>query len=327
MKTRYVPLALLMLIALAGCSRVRAKSAFQDGNKAYKEENFKKAIVAYERALSFEPDMAEALFYLGSARQALFRPGKETPENKANLDAAIESYKTSLEKNSGSTPNLKAVKTNALAALTGIYSEEPYKNYDEALKYAEQLVQENPNDSKNLFAMANLFEKFEKQDKAEETYKKVVEVNPNDAKACGALAGFYNKPLWDGKSKFDQAIEVLQRCATIDPNDPQGFYKVSVFFWDKAYRDPLLADPQKDQYADKGLEAVDKALGLKPDYVDGLVYKGLLLRVKAQVSTNPRLRQQYLDQAQTLAKQAKELRLQQAEQAAPAPAAAASPAG
>ena len=173
--------------------------------------------------------------------------------------------------------------------------------------------------------MANLFEKFEKVDRAEETYKKVVEVNPNDAKACGALAGFYNKPLWDGKSKFDQAIEVLQRCATIDPNDAQGFYKVSVFFWDKAYRDPLLTDPQKDQYADKGLEAVDKALAIKPDYVDGLVYKGLLLRVKAQVSTNPRLRQQYLDQAQTLAKQAKELRLQQAEQAAP-PAPAASPA-
>ena len=321
MKLRYVAFALLAPIALAGCSRVRARSAFQDGNKAYKEENFKKAIVAYESALQFDPNMAEARFYLGSSHQALYRPGKETPENKANLDDAIASYKASLEANKADTPNLKGVKANSLAALTGIYSEDPYKNYDEALKYAEQLVAENPNDPKNLFAMANLFEKFEKVDKAEETYKKVVEVNPNDAKACGALAGFYNKPLWDGRSKFDQAIETLQRCATIDSNDPQGFYKVAVFFWDKAYRDPLINDQQKDEYADKGLEAVDKALAIKPDYVDGLVYKGLLLRVKAQVSKNERLRTQYLDQAQTLAKQAKELRLQQAEQSAPAPAA------
>jgi tetratricopeptide (TPR) repeat protein len=326
MKLRYVAFALLAPIALAGCSRVAARSSFQDGNKAYKEENFKKAILAYEKALKYDPNMAEARFYLGSSHQALYRPGKETPENKANLDDAIAAYKASLEANKADTPNLKGVKSNSLAALTGIYSEDPYKSYDEALKYAEQLVAENPNDPKNLFAMANLFEKFEKVDRAEETYKKVVEVNPNDAKACGALAGFYNKPLWDGRSKFDQAIETLQRCATIDPNDPQGFYKVAVFFWDKAYRDPLINDQQKDEYADKGLESVDKALAIKPDYVDGLVYKGLLLRVKAQVAKNERLRQQYLDQAQTLAKQAKELRLQQAEQAAPAPAPAASPA-
>jgi tetratricopeptide (TPR) repeat protein len=320
MKIRRATLVIVLIvpIAAAGCARVRAKSAFRDGNKAYKEENYKKAAQLYQRALELDPSMAEARFYLGSSEQAMFRPGKETPDNKAHLDAAVEAYKASLESNTGETPNLKQVKANSLAALTGIFSEDPFKNYDEALKYAEQLVQSNPNDPKNLFAMANLFEKFEKVDRAEETYKKVVEVNPQDAKACGALAGFYNKPLWEGKSKFDQAIEVLQRCATIDPNDPQGFYKVSVFFWDKAYRDPMLSDKQKDEYADKGLEAVDKALAIKPDYVDGLVYKGLLLRVKAQVTNNQKLRAQYLDQAQTLAKQAKELRLQQAEQAAPA---------
>jgi tetratricopeptide (TPR) repeat protein len=321
MKMRYAALALLAPLVLSGCSRVQSRSAFQDGNKAYKEENFKKAISFYQKALDYDPNMSEARFYLGSAYQALYRPGKETPENKANLDQSIEAYKASLETNQADTPNLKAVKANTLAALTGIYSEDPYKNYDEALKYAEQLVAENPNDPKNLFAMANLFEKFEKVEKAEETYKKVVEVNPSDAKACGALAGFYNKPLWEGKSKFDDAISTLQRCATIDPNDPSGFYKVSVFYWDKAYRDPLITDQQKDEYADRGLESVDKALAIKPDYVDGLVYKGLLLRVKAQVAKNERLRTQYLDQAQTLAKQAKELRLQQAEQAAPAPAA------
>ena len=311
-------LLLLFTVASTGCARVRAKSAFRDGNKAYKEENYKKAVGFYEKAVELDPSMAEALFYLGSAHQALFRPGKEALDNKAHLDTAIDDFKKSLDANTGSSPSLKAVKANTLAALTGMYSEEPFKNYDEALKYADQLVQENPNDPKNLFAMANLFEKFEKVDRAEETYRKVVEVNAKDAKACGALAGFYNKPLWDGKSKFDQAIETLQRCATIDPSDPQGFYKVSVFYWDKAYRDPLLNDKQKDEYADKGLESVDKALAIKPDYVDGLVYKGLLLRVKAQVTNNPKLRQQYLDQAQTLAKQAKELRLQQAEQAAPA---------
>lgn len=324
MKIRSQAIALLLIapILTAGCSRVRARSAFKDGNKAYKEENFKQAVKDYQHAVDLDPTMAEAMFYLGSAHQAQFRPGKETPDNKAHLDEAIKQYKASLDANTGATENLKKARFNSLAALTAIYSDVPYKDFDSALGFAEQLVKENPTDSKNLFAMANLYEKFDKVDKAEETYKKVTEVNPNDAKACAALAGFYNKALWDSHSRFNDAIETLQRCATIDPKDPTGFYKVGVFYWDKAFRDPMITEKQKDEFADKGLESIDKALAIKPDYVDGLVYKGLLLRVKAQVTNNMRLRQQYLDQAQTMAKQAKELRSQQG----PATKAASSPA-
>jgi tetratricopeptide (TPR) repeat protein len=320
-RTRILGLVLLLPLLVGGCGKLRAKQAFRDGSKAYKEENYKKARDSYQKAVELDPNFSEAYFYLGSCWQSMYRPGKETEENKQNLERAIEAYNKAIEVNDGSTPNMKTVKQNALAALTGIYAEEPYRDFDKALGFAKQLVEHNPNDSKNLFAMANLYEKFEHVTEAEDAYKKVVELNPQDAKGCAALAGFYNKPLWEGRSRFEDAISTLERCATLDEKDPTGFYKVAVFYWDKAFRDPLLNDPQKDQYADKGLEAVDKALTIKPDYVDGLVYKGLLLRVKAQVTGNTRLRQQYLDQAQTLAKQAKELRLQQAAEAAPAPAA------
>jgi tetratricopeptide (TPR) repeat protein len=324
MKTRNHALVMAILVPLlaVGCAKVQAKAAFKDGNKLYKEENFKKAIEEYEKAIQFDPGMAEAYFYLGSSNQALFRPGRETPENKEHLDKAIEHYKKSLEVNKADSEMLKTVKNNTLGALTGIYSEEPFRNFEEAVKYARQLVQDNPNDPKNLFAMANLYEKFNRVAEAEETYRKAAEQNPQDVKACNALAAFYNKPLWEGRSKFDQAIDTLQRCAALAPDDPSGLYKVATFYWDKAYRDPMLDDPSKDQYADKGLEFVDKALGLKPDYWEAIITKGLLYRVKAQVSNNPRLRLQYLDQAQTLQKQALELRKEQQQagvEASPSP--------
>ena len=271
--------------------------------------------------MRLDPTMSEGWFYLGSSHQALYRPGKEGDENKSQLDAAIENYKKSLEVNKANDERLKRVKLNTLAALTSIYSDDPYRNFEEAYRYAEQLVQENPNDAKNLYAMANLMEKFNKIDEAEKTYKHVAELNANDPKACGALAAFYNKPLWDGKSKFDQAIEVLQRCAALTPNDASGYQKLATFFWDKAYRDPLLTDEQKDMYADKGLEMVDKALGLKPDYFEAVIFKGLLYRVKANVAKNPQLKQQYLEQALALQKQGLDMK----KQAADAEAAAASP--
>jgi tetratricopeptide (TPR) repeat protein len=322
MKTRFLMLTIAALVPLlGGCARVQSKMAFKDANKDYKEENYKKAIPGYEKAVKLDPSMAEGWFYLGSAHQALYRPGKESPENKAHLDAAIENYKKSLETNKAADDRLKKVKTNTLAALTAIYSDDPYRSYEEADKYAEQLVQENPNDSKNLYAKANLYEKFNKVDEAEKTYKHVAELNPNDPKACGALAAFYNKPLWDGKSKFDQAIEVLQRCAALTPNDAGGYQKLATFFWDKAYRDPLLTDEQKEMYADKGLEMVDKALSLKSDYFEAMIFKGLLYRVKATVAKSPQLKQQYLEQALALQKQGLEMKKQAAEAEAAASAA------
>jgi tetratricopeptide (TPR) repeat protein len=332
MRTRYrapVLAALLPLVlAGVGCNLVRAKAAFKDGNRLYKEENYRRAIDEYQKAVQLRPDFAEAHFYLASSHQSLFRPGKEGDENKMRIQNAIEHYEKALELNKANTPNLQQIRLNTLGALTAIYSEPPLSNYEKALSYAEQLVKDNPNDIKNLYAMANLYEKFNRVAEAEQTYEKVAEQNPNDAKACGALAAFYNKPLWDekgevwveGKStgarriKFEKAIATLNRCADIDPANPNGHYTLAMFYWDKAYRDPVLTDAQKADFADKGIEAVDVALQAQPDHVGSIVGKGLLYRVKAQLARNPAERKRYLDQAVLLQKQAADLRKSQQEQ-------------
>jgi tetratricopeptide (TPR) repeat protein len=318
-----IGLSAFALLGGSGCNGIRAKMAFKDGNKVYTQDKFKEAIVLYEKAVDLNPEMTEAWFYLGSSQQGLYRPGKDTPDNLKHLDDAISSYQKTLETNKGDTPNAKTVKQNALGALTGIYAEDPKKDYDKAKQYAEELIKEDPNSARNLFAMANLYERFGKVDEAEQLYQKAWQTEPagqnekekveSKQKACGALAAFYNKPLWDGKSKFDQAIDLLKQCADLSPNDEKGYYKVATFYWDKAYRDPTLDDKKKDEYADAGLESVDHALKINPQYADALAYKNLLLRVKGQVTQNPKLRQEFFDQAATLQKQALELKKQQAD--------------
>jgi tetratricopeptide (TPR) repeat protein len=329
MRTRYRASLLAVLLPLVlcgtGCDLVKAKAAFKDGNRLYKEENYRKAIAEYERAVQLKPDFAEAHFYLASSHQALYRPGKEGAENKEHLDAALQHYLKALEVNKANTPALKELRLKTLEQLTVAYSDPPLTDYEKALGYAEQIVKDNPNDTKNLYAMGGLYEKFNRVNEAEQTYEKVVEQNPKDVKACGALAAFYNKPLWDEqgnvwvenqskgarRSKFDQAIGVLEKCAAIDPTDPSGYQKVATFYWDKAYRDPNLSDKQKNDYADKGIAAVEEALKIKPDYWEAIIYKGLLYRVKAQVAKNPAERKQYLEQAVLLQKQAMELKKEQ----------------
>jgi tetratricopeptide (TPR) repeat protein len=160
--------ALLPLVVVGvGCNMVRAKAAFKDGNRLYKEENYRQAIPYYERAVELEPNFAEAHFYLGSAHQSLYRPGKEGDDNKQHLDQALAHYEKSLEVNKADSPNVKQLRLNTLGALTAMYSDPPLTNYEKALGFAEQLVKDNPDDAKNLYAMANLYEKFGRVAEAE----------------------------------------------------------------------------------------------------------------------------------------------------------------
>ena len=62
----------------------------------------------------------------------------------------------------------------------------------------------------------------------------------------------------------------------------------------------------------KGIEAVDKALSLKSDFVEALTFKGLLLRLQANLEREPARQQALLKEANTLSDRANELRKQQA---------------
>jgi tetratricopeptide (TPR) repeat protein len=317
-------LAALLIPALFGasCTRVRAKAAFKDGNKLYKEESYRKAIELYQRAITLMPEMAEAYVYLGSSYQALYRPGKdEDPNNKQHLERAIENYNKGLEAITSTTPERLKVRAMALGALTGIYAEGPFQDFEKALHYAQELTKDSPDDPKNLFAIANLYEKFGRVTEAEETYKRVTTLNPNDAKACGALAAFYNKTYWDAqgnifadgskgvrRARFTDAVGTLVRCAEIEPTNPEGPFKVATFYWSAAFRDDLLTEKQKSDYVEKGLAAVEKALEIKPNYWQAIIYKGLLYRVKASLTRDAAEKSKLIDSAVSLQKYALEMK-------------------
>jgi tetratricopeptide (TPR) repeat protein len=328
----------LLAIPVLNCARVQAQTALREGHKLYKDESFRKAIEQYDIVLAKDPSNIEATFYRGSSYHQLFRPGKD--DTKVNLEDAIKNYKAVL----AATPSpgdkkYPVLQKNALSALIGIYADEPYHDFEMSMKYATDLTEHEPGNLQNLFAMANLYEKFGKVTEAEAAYKKATEVAPKDPKACGALAGFYNKTLWDekgvpvtggapGRGRFDDAVNQLKLCAELDPKDPKGYYTVATFYWDQCYRGPLLDDARKQQLADEGMDFVNKALTIKGDFVEALIYKGLLLREQAKLTKNPATRNSLMEEAQLLQKRAVELKKEQdaemAEKAKQAAAAATS---
>lgn len=142
---------------------------------------------------------------------------------------------------------------------------------------------------------------------AEKSLKRAMEVEPSNVSACVALASHYNRPIWNG-ARFDDMISTLERCAARARRDPAAYFRIASFLWDKAYRDTTLAGDQRMAYVERGLAHADSALALKDDFIEAIIYKGLLLRLKARDVDQLVEQERLVDEARALQRRATELK-------------------
>ena len=137
---------------------------------------------------------------------------------------------------------------------------------------------------------------------AEATLLKARAALPTSRDALTALAAFYNR-----QGDFENTIAALEAAALLEPDNPQGYQIIATYFWEKAFRDHRLLPADQYTYILQGIAATDRALALKPDYADALTYKNLLLRLRANLESDPALKQQLLADADELRNKAIEL--------------------
>ena len=130
---------------------------------------------------------------------------------------------------------------------------------------------------------------------AEATLMKARQIAPRNKQVVMSLAQFYNR-----QGQFDRTIQSLEIAEALDPTDPAGAQIVATYYWDKAYRDHRILPAEQLQYVMNGIAATDRALALNPDYSDALTYKNLLLRMRANLETDPFQKQQLIAEADAL---------------------------
>jgi len=89
-------LLLLALVALGlntGCiNRIRAKNQLNEGARAYKAGHFQEAEEHFRRAKELDPEQKNTDFFIARAIQSQYKPGVDSPDNKAKAQAAINQY-------------------------------------------------------------------------------------------------------------------------------------------------------------------------------------------------------------------------------------------
>jgi len=305
-------LAAVLAVTVPGCTKVgqlKAMKSFKAANQAYQQQDYKKAAQLYEETVAADPDMASAYFYLGNSYDQQFKPSKKgDKDNDALLTKAAQNYQTAAEKLTQSDkPDEKKLAKLSLEYLVSVYGPDKLNDPAKADPIVQRMIQIDPSDPVNYFALAKIYEDAGAYDAAENILIKAKEAKPNDASVYTTLAGYYNR-----QGQFDKTIDALEQRAAKEPNNPEAFQTIATFYWDKAYRDATLKEPQKKEFLQKGIEAVDQAIKIKPDYMEALVYKGLLLRLEANLEKDPKKQQELLKEATTLRDKAEDLRKKKA---------------
>src|SRR5262249_60430032 len=80
-------------------------------------------------------------------------------------------------------------------------------------------------------------------------------------------------------------------------HNPEVYCLIGVQAWDRSYNFPDLDPALRAKIVDDGLQSLNKAVELKPDYFEAVSYINLLYREKAKMETDPAKKQEYIDTA------------------------------
>jgi len=196
-----------------------------------------------------------------------------------------------------------------------------YKNakYEEAIDHFQQAVSLDPKLLNAKMYLATAFaqqyipgadtpENNQMATQAIEQYQRVLDA-PNSVRDQRVNAAKGVAYLYLNMKKFDDAKKYYRLASDADPNDPEPYYSVGVIDWTACYQPRMeeraklglkpeenLNPKNKDQKKacdelkvknapaiSEGIESLNKAIELRPDYDDAMAYMNLMYREKADV--------------------------------------------
>jgi len=140
-----------------------------------------------------------------------------------------------------------------------------------ATGYAQQFLPHSPSEENQKIA-----------DLAVQTFQKVLDKDPGNKTALAGIASIYQN-----NDQYDKAREAYMKNTLVDPQNHIPFYAVGSVDWTIVHNtESKLSPEEKDTLIEEGIQYLDKALAINPDYEDTFWYQNLLLREKAGLLDN-----------------------------------------
>ncbi|MGK7901915.1 MAG: tetratricopeptide repeat protein [Hormoscilla sp.] len=221
-----------------------ALQLLDQGFQAQQSGKLDAAIACYSKAISIEPEFAEAHRRLGMARK---KQGK--------LQEATQHYRRAI--------NLKPDLFDAYINLGVVLRKQGLSQ--EAIATYEQALQINPNAANVLNNLGNVYRDLGRVDEAASSYQRAISIQPNYVDPIISLGSIFQE-----QDKLEDAIAMYDRAIAMEPNSASVRSNLGV-----ALKDVGRLDDAKTH--------LQEAIALDPNYAIGYSNLGLVLEEMDQL--------------------------------------------
>jgi Tfp pilus assembly protein PilF len=227
--------------------------------------------------------------------------------------------------------------------------------YPDAIEHFKTAIDLDPSNANGRLYLATAYmmqyipgadspENLQNAKAASDQFLKVLEQDPKNTTAVTSLASLHYSEAQGTQSldakfkKLDEAKEWYEKLAQLDDKNKEAFYSLGVITWAKWYpqlataraklgmkpedpgpiKDKKVKEELKAQYGpmvESGMQNLQKALDIDPQYDDAMAYMNLLIRERADLTDSPEEYKKQIDIADNWVQKALETKKIKAERA------------
>jgi predicted Zn-dependent protease len=149
---------------------------------------------------------------------------------------------------------------------------------DAAIAELSRYLKKRPDDRIARDALINMYLNANRTSQAIDYFRAYLNDHPADLEAVKSIATLYAK-----QGNFNESLNWYQKITLLDSKNPESFYIYGVVCYEKVAKNPPADEAAKQVIVDKGKEALQHAIDMKPDYFEAMAYLNLLWRQQALI--------------------------------------------
>jgi tetratricopeptide (TPR) repeat protein len=213
---------------------------------------------------------------------------------KEDYAAALKHYQKARDIDGRSFPDLDRMIGYSLIGLYVPEDKSPgnVKNADSAIVELRKYLKKRPDDRIAREALINLYLNADRITDAIGYFRDWLRDHPADIEAVRSIATLYAK-----QGDFNESLNWYEKITLLDAKNPEAFYVYGVVCYEKVAKNPPADIAERLAIIQKGKGALERAVAMKKDYFEAMVYLSLLYRQQAPLETDPAKQQQLVAEA------------------------------
>jgi tetratricopeptide (TPR) repeat protein len=258
-------LALLVVLGLASsaCSELQARRHARSGNTLYRDGDYAGAVREYEESERYYNGLQVVALNKGLACRQMMLPGSKTPENEKAVDCALEAFTRAKQ----ITPD--DARGDQLYVQTLFDAD----RFDTLAKMYEDQLAKNDKDLAAINGLVTVYSRSTDWRQALKWTARRADIESHDAEAQYGVGVLIHNLLFQkggsDKSSFDPRPDPNLDPKKAPPKVPPPFGS-----------EDIVGD-ERIKLSDQGIAYLEKAIAIRPEYKEAMVYVNLLYRQKS----------------------------------------------